>query len=67
MGHRSCHESEQDYFNYARKVGEVVKGDTSPEAKVMVQQAKGYSTDHQALLTKTVRPYKHKWSKLSST
>ena len=39
-GTNSCHESEQDYFNYARKVGEVVQGDKSTEGKAMVQQAK---------------------------
>ncbi len=38
-GFNSCHESEQDYFNYARKVSEVTDGDQSTNAKAMVKQA----------------------------
>lgn len=38
-GVNSCHESEQDYFNYARKVSDVTKDDHSTEAKTMVKQA----------------------------
>lgn len=38
-GLNSCHESEQDYFNYARKVSEVTQGDQSSDAKIMVKQA----------------------------
>ena len=38
-GLNSCHESEQDYFDYARKVSDVVKGDSTTEAKVLVKQA----------------------------
>ena len=41
-GSNSCHESEQDYFNYARKVSEVTKDDHSTEAKVMVKQANSF-------------------------
>ena len=41
-GLNSCHESEQDYFNYARKVSEVVKGDDSTHAKTMVKQATSF-------------------------
>jgi len=38
-GTNSCHESPQDYFNYARKVSEVVQGEDSTEAKTLVKQA----------------------------
>ena len=38
-GFNSCHESEQDYFDYARKVSDVTQGDTSSSAKTMVKQA----------------------------
>ncbi|WP_185233326.1 response regulator [Teredinibacter franksiae] len=38
-GMNSCHESEQDYFNYARKVSEVIKGDESTDAKMLGRQA----------------------------
>lgn len=41
-GMNSCHESEQDYFNYARKVSETIKGDNSAESKVLVKQANTY-------------------------
>ncbi len=41
-GMNSCHESEQDYFNYARKVSDVVKGDDSNEAKVLVKNANSF-------------------------
>ncbi|MFT5085167.1 MAG: DNA-binding response OmpR family regulator [Lentisphaeria bacterium] len=41
-GANSCHESEQDYFNYARKVSEIVKGDDTTEAKVLVKQANSF-------------------------
>ncbi len=41
-GGNSCHESEQDYFNYARKVSEIVRGNDSEEAKIMVKQANSY-------------------------
>ncbi len=38
-GINSCHESPQDYFNYARKVAEHIQGDTSADAKVLIKQA----------------------------
>ncbi len=38
-GLNSVHESEQDYFNYARKVANVTSGDNSHEAKSMLKQA----------------------------
>lgn len=41
-GLNSCHESEQDYFNYARKASEMVKGDDSTQAKTIVKQANNY-------------------------
>lgn len=41
-GLNSVHESEQDYFNYARKVANVSAGDTSKEAKSLVKQANTY-------------------------
>ncbi len=41
-GLNSCHESEQDYFNYARKVSDVVKGDTSSDSKVLVKNANNF-------------------------
>lgn len=41
-GMNSCHESEQDYFNYARKVSEVIKGDSSSDAKTLIKNANSY-------------------------
>lgn len=41
-GLNSCLESEQDYFNYARKVSELVRGNDSDEAKILVRQAGSY-------------------------
>lgn len=41
-GLNSCHESPQDYFNYARKVSDVVKGDDSGESKALVKQANNF-------------------------
>lgn len=42
-GMNSCHESAQDYFNYARKVSDVVRDGNSPgEGNVMVKQAINY-------------------------
>lgn len=42
-GMNSCHESAQDYFNYARKVSDVVRdGDSPGEGNVMVKQAISY-------------------------
>lgn len=42
-GANSCHESPQDYFNYARKVSDVVRNsDDAKEGKVMVKQAVNY-------------------------
>lgn len=41
-GMNSCHESEQDYFNYARKVSDVVKGDDSNDAKLLVKNANSF-------------------------
>lgn len=41
-GLNSCHESEQDYFNYARKVSDVVKGDTSNDSKILVKNANNF-------------------------
>ncbi|WP_086933916.1 response regulator [Agarilytica rhodophyticola] len=38
-GLNSCHESEQDYFNYARKVSDVVKGDDSSDSKNLAKNA----------------------------
>lgn len=38
-GLNSCHESEQDYFNYARKVSDVVKGDESNDSKTLAKSA----------------------------
>ena len=38
-GFNSCHESEQDYFNYARKVSEVTNGDHSTNSKTLLKQA----------------------------
>ena len=32
-GTNSCHESEQDYFNYVRKIADLTNGNTSDEAK----------------------------------
>lgn len=41
-GMNSCHESEQDYFNYARKVSEVIQGDNTTDAKMLARQAHSY-------------------------
>ncbi|MFL0810877.1 MAG: response regulator [Agarilytica sp.] len=41
-GLNSCHESEQDYFNYARKVSDVVKGDDSSDSKLLVKNANSF-------------------------
>ncbi|WP_028884964.1 tetratricopeptide repeat-containing response regulator [Teredinibacter turnerae] len=41
-GFNSCHESEQDYFNYARKVSEVVQGDNSSNAKNLTRQGHNF-------------------------
>jgi DNA-binding response OmpR family regulator/thioredoxin-like negative regulator of GroEL len=43
-GMNSCYETAQDYFNYARKVSDVVRnsGGTATEGNVMVKQAIGY-------------------------
>lgn len=43
-GMNSCYESAQDYFNYARKVSDVVRnsGGTASEGNVMVKQAINY-------------------------
>ena len=42
-GMNSCHESAQDYFNYARKVSDVVRNSNdAKEGKVMVKQAVNY-------------------------
>jgi tetratricopeptide (TPR) repeat protein len=42
-GINSCHESAQDYFNYARKVSDVVRDGTNPgDGNVMVKQAINY-------------------------
>ena len=41
-GFNSCHESEQDYFNYARKVSEVTQGDSSSSSKLMAKQANNF-------------------------
>lgn len=39
----SCHESAQDYFNYARKVSDVVRGGTNPgDSNAMAKQAINY-------------------------
>lgn len=39
-GTNSCHESEQDYFNYARKIVDLTYGNTSEKARTMIKQAK---------------------------
>ena len=39
-GANSCHESEQDYFDYVRKVADLTHGNTSDDAKTMIQQAR---------------------------
>ncbi len=41
-GLNSVHESEQDYFNYARKVANVTSGDNSAESKTLVKQANNF-------------------------
>lgn len=42
-GMNSCHESAQDYFNYARKTSDVVRNSNdAKEGKVMVKQAISY-------------------------
>ncbi len=41
-GANSCHESEQDYFNYARKVSDVVKGDESSDSKLLIKNANSF-------------------------
>lgn len=41
-GLNSCHESEQDYFNYARKVADVTEGSRTTESKVLVKQANNF-------------------------
>lgn len=42
-GANSCHESAQDYFNYVRKVSDVVRdSDNASEDKLMVKQAISY-------------------------
>lgn len=42
-GQDSCHESSQDYFNYARKVSDVVREGLAPnDQKVMVKKAVTY-------------------------
>jgi CheY-like chemotaxis protein len=41
-GLNSVHESEQDSFNFARKVAEITTGDTSTESKQMVKQANNF-------------------------
>ncbi|WP_188149541.1 response regulator [Teredinibacter waterburyi] len=38
-GLNSCHESEQDYFNYSRKVSDIVKGSDTSEAKALAANA----------------------------
>lgn len=38
-GLNSVHESEQDYFDYARKVANITSGNNNAEAKVMMKQA----------------------------
>jgi CheY-like chemotaxis protein len=35
----SCHESPQDYFNYARKVSDHTAGDKSADSKALIKQA----------------------------
>lgn len=52
-GVNSCHESEQDYFNYARKVSEVIKGSNSSESKILTQQTR-------RLLERSRKRYSHK-------
>lgn len=41
-GLNSVHESEQDYFNYARKVANVAADDDSKEVKTLIKQANTY-------------------------
>lgn len=42
-GLNSCHESPQDYFNYARKAADVVRnGNSMTESNVIVKQARNY-------------------------
>lgn len=42
-GLNSCHESAQDYFNYARKLSDIVRASSSPhESNVLVKQAVNY-------------------------
>ncbi len=41
-GSNSCHESDQDYFNYSRKVSEMIRGDNGEEAKKLLRQAQSY-------------------------
>jgi len=38
-GLNSCHESEQDYFNYARKVADIIQGNSTDDARAMIKQA----------------------------
>jgi len=52
-GTNSCHESEQDYFNYVRKIADLTNGNTSDEAKTMIQQAR-------KILTRARKRYAHK-------
>lgn len=41
-GTNSVHESEQDYFNYARKVANVTQGQKTPESKTLVKNANNF-------------------------
>ena len=41
-GLNSVHESEQDYFNYARKVANVTQGENTADSKVLVKQANSF-------------------------
>ena len=41
-GMNSVHESEQDYFNYARKVANVSAGSNTAEAKTLIKNANNY-------------------------
>lgn len=41
-GMNSCHESEQDYFNYARKVSEVIQGNPDNDAKMLARQGHNF-------------------------
>ena len=41
-GNNSCHESPQDYFNYARKVSDIIRGQDNTEAGALVKQANSY-------------------------